>query len=247
MDNNEILNNFYDRTSERFWDPLKGPVGRDKIVLPLIHDVSGNVLEYGFGCGSLLFALAKEPRFQSITGVDLSEVLVRRASDIIDKTDSQWVKKIKLFTPHNDTIPQVSDGSIDLIISVATIEHVLDPYIVLDELHRVGRENAILVCSVPNYAYLKYRLMLLLGKLPKTGTDDPVTDWRKCGWDGMHLHTFTIDSFATLLRSCGWAPVRWTGWGERFRLLFTLRQKYPSLFSGELMAVCKKIERSTVK
>ncbi|WP_420264235.1 class I SAM-dependent methyltransferase [Candidatus Magnetominusculus dajiuhuensis] len=248
MQNNEILTNCYDRkSSERFWDPLNGPVGRDAIVLPLIHGASGNVLEYGFGSGSLLFSLAKERRFHNLIGIDISEVLVKRAMDIIDNTDLEWVKKIKLLTPQNDTIPQVADGSMDLIISVATIEHVLDPYIVLDELHRVARENAIMVCSVPNYAYLKNRFILLLGRLPKTGTDDPVESWRTCGWDGMHIHTFTKDAFATLLRSCGWEPVRWTGWGERYKFLFKLRQKLPSLLSGEIMAVCKKIEMRTAK
>jgi hypothetical protein len=93
---------------------------------------------------------------------------------------------------------------------------------------------------VPNYAYVKHRLNLLVGKLPKTGTDKQVSNWRQCGWDGMHLHCFTKNAFADLLKDCGWNPVRWTGWGTRYPVIRGLRERLPSLFSGELIAVCRK-------
>ena len=42
------INEFYEDTAERFWDPELGPVGRDIHTLPLIDDnYSGNFLEYG--------------------------------------------------------------------------------------------------------------------------------------------------------------------------------------------------------
>ncbi len=140
--------------------------------------------------------------------------------------------------PDADRLPQIADRSVDLIISVATIEHVLDPYRVLDELHRIARDDATLVCSVPNYAYLKHRIRLLFGELPRTGTDEPVASWREAGWDGMHLHTFTQSAFATLLADCGWRPLEWTGWGDRFGWLRGLRQRFPGLLSGEIIACC---------
>jgi SAM-dependent methyltransferase len=150
--------------------------------------------------------------------------------------------KLTLMTPQSDLIPEIADQSIDVVVSVATIEHVIDPYVVLDELHRIAKPDAVFVCSVPNYAYLKHRIQLLFGVQPRTGTDEPVENWRTEGWDGMHLHTFTKSSFATLLTDCGWQPYLWMGCGSRFNSMGFgyFRRKYPGLLSGELIAVCRK-------
>jgi len=236
------LKNYYERDAERFWDPRNGMTGRDLDVYPLLNGLSGSVLEYGSGAGSLLLGLAKEDRFTQCIGVDISEnalAFVRRAWDDQDNIDKG---KLKLITPQDDLLPGVADGSIDVVISVATIEHVVNPYLVLDELYRTAKRTAVLICSVPNYAYLKHRIALLFGKQPKTGTDEPVEKWRMEGWDGMHLHTFTKSSFNVLLRDCGWIPAKWMGCGTRFNSIGFgyFRRRYPGLLSGELIAVCKK-------
>ena len=233
---------YYEEDSERFWDPRRGMTGRDLDVYPLLDGLSGTVLEYGCGCGSLLLGLARESRFTHCTGVDLSERaldMVRRAwADIAPGQNA----RVTCLTPRCDLLPDVASASIDVTISVATVEHVIDPYVVLDELHRITRPDGVLVCSVPNYAYLKHRIALLFGQQPRTGTDEPVDQWRTEGWDGMHLHTFTRSSFTTLLEDCGWTPVRWMGAGERFNWLGIgpLRRRFPGLWSGELIALCRK-------
>ncbi len=236
-----IITDYYDRTSDRFWDPLGGLVGRDAVIAPLIDDRAGNFLEYGFGSGSLLFNVAQNYNFKKVIGIDISETVVKKAKLSLADVDGAWKDNIEFSLPVNDTLPGCGDKSVDVIVSVATIEHVLNPYVVLDELNRIAKDGAQLICSVPNYAYLKHRISLLIGDLPKTGTDAPVSEWREAGWDGMHLHTFTQDAFATLLRDCGWEPVSWTGWGMRAPLLKPLRQKFPQLFSGELIACCSKM------
>jgi len=145
--------------------------------------------------------------------------------------------------PRDDQLPNVADASVDVIVSLATIEHVLNPYIVIDDLHRVARDNAVFICCVPNYAYIKHVVQLLFGIQPRTGTDDPVEKWRSVGWDGMHIHTFTKSSLSVLLKDCGWRPEKWSGWGERFdRFGFgALRRRFPGKLSGEITAVCRKV------
>jgi SAM-dependent methyltransferase len=219
--------------------------GRDLDVYPLLEGLSGRLIEYGCGSGSLLLGLAREPRFENCIGVDISEnalAVVRRAWTEMSPGNEA---KLDLMTPESDLLPLVPESSIDVIISVATIEHVIDPYVVLDELHRIAKPDATLICSVPNYAYLKHRLQLLFGVQPRTGTDEPVEKWRREGWDGMHLHTFTKSSFSILLRDCGWEPRRWLGCGSRFNSigLGILRRRYPGLWSGELIASCRKSMR----
>lgn len=236
------LKQYYEADAERFWDPRAGMTGRDLDVYPLLAGLGGTVLEYGCGSGSLLLGLAREPRFTRCIGVDISD----RARDGVGRAWSDMtpgdLDKVTLLAPRNDVVPDVPDASVDVAICVATVEHVVNPYVVLDELFRIARPGASLVCSVPNYAYLKHRIVLLLGGQPRTGTDEPVEHWRQEGWDGMHLHTFTRSSFTTLLHDCGWDPVRWTGAGERFKSLGlgALRRRFPGLWSGELIALCTK-------
>jgi len=217
---------------------MEGPVGRDPYVLSMLHQRSGSLLEYGFGAGSLLFHLARTGCFSPAFGVDISEQVIRAAERALARCAEPWTRAINLLRAKEDTLPEIRSASIDNIVCVATLEHVFDPYVLLDELRRIASRNAVLVCSVPNYAYLKHRITLLLGGLPKTGTDDPVEKWRASGWDGMHLHTFNRRAFQILLQECGWEPVAWTGWGVRAPWLMRLRQAVPSLFSGELIARC---------
>jgi len=239
-----FLKNYYERDSERFWDPAKGLTGRDLDVYPLLENLSGKVLEYGCGSGSLLLGLARENRFSQCQGIDISENALTKikASWLSTEGGRENPEKVKVSSPTHDRLPDIPSGYFDVVISVATIEHVIDPYIVLDELHRIAKPDGVLICSVPNYAYLKHRVQLLFGVQPRTGTDEPVEKWREEGWDGMHLHTFTKSSFATLLKDCGWEPGRWLGCGTRFNSigLGVLRRRFPGLWSGELIAACRK-------
>lgn len=238
-----ILKDYYERDSDRFWDPVKGLTGRDLDVYPLLNGFAGHLLEYGCGAGSLILGLAGEERFIHCHGVDISENALRKVKlaweSIAGKNQGH---KLTVSLSLNDRLPDIPSASVDVAISVATIEHVLDPYIVLDELHRVTKTGGVLICSVPNYAYLKHRVQLLFGIQPRTGTNKPVEQWRNEGWDGMHLHTFTKSSFSILLKDCGWEPVRWLGRGSRFRAigLEVLRRRFPGVWSGEIIAVCRK-------
>ena len=237
------LKQYYEKDADRFWDPAAGMTGRDLDVYPLLFGLSGDLLEYGCGSGSLLVGLAKEARFTRCVGVDLSEKALASITRAWSRVGDGHQTKVTLMTPEADRLPQVPDASIDVLISVATVEHVVNPYVVLDELHRIAKPGATLVCSVPNYAYLKHRIALLFGRQPRTGTDEPVEKWRTEGWDGMHLHTFTKSSFTVLLKDCGWHPERWTGCGTRFSSVGFgyLRRRFPGLLSGELIAVCSKV------
>ncbi len=240
------LKAFYERDAERFWDPKGGMVGRDLHIYPLLDGFSGTVLEYGCGAGSLLLALAKEDRFSLVYGIDISESALRKIRNAWAELHGNMAKLV-LMAPKGDQVPEVPGNSIDVILCLDTIEHVLNPYVVLDEFYRIGSENAVCVLSAPNYAYIKYVVQLLFGKQPITGSGEPVENWRTAGWDGWHLHTFTKSSLAVLLRDCGWEPERWTGYGERFRWLGLdiLRKRLPGFWSGALTAVCRK--RSTAR
>jgi len=237
------LKQYYEDSSHRYWDPRQGMVGRDLHIYPLLKGLSGTVLEYGCGAGSLLLALAKEDRFDRCIGVDISENVLSMVKQAWRDFGHVDANKVTVMAPDDDRLPGLPDKSADVLLSLDTIEHVVNPYVVIDELHRVARDNAVFIISVPNYAYIKYVINLLFGKQPRTGTNDPVENWRNVGWDGMHLHTFTRSSLAILLRDCGWEPLRWSGYGERLGWLGlgSLRRSFPGFWSGAITAVCRKV------
>lgn len=238
------LKEFYELDARRFWNPLDGITGRDKHIYPLIRGIFGSVLEYGCGSGSLLLHLAKENRFTCLTGVDISTSALNAISNSIQTPDypPEAASKISLIEPVSDQLPAIQSNSIDLVLSLDTIEHVINPYKVIDELYRVTRPGGMFIISVPNYGYIKYVVQLLFGVQPITGSDFAVSQWREAGWDGYHLHTFTINGLKTLLQSCGWKVVQVTGYGSKGRNfgLSLLRARFPRLFSGALTCVCLK-------
>lgn len=238
------LKKYYENSASRFWDPRQGMVGRDLHIYPLLDNLSGTLLEYGCGAGSLLLALAKEDRFTRCIGVDISQIALARIAEARKSMLPGAPDKVVVMEPKDDRLPDVPDSSVDVILSLDTIEHVLDPYVVIDELHRIASDSAVFVISVPNYAYIKYVVNLLFGRQPRTGTNEPVDNWRQTGWDGMHIHTFTRSSLNVLLKNCGWQVVRWSGYGSRFGWLGlnALRENFPGFWSGAITAVCRKTE-----
>jgi SAM-dependent methyltransferase len=243
--NEKALKAFYEKDANRFWDPRAGLTGRDLVVYPLLDECRGRVLEYGCGSGSLLLNLALEDRFTECIGVDISEEALRKVADAwreMSRAAGVDRSKVKLMVPKEDKVPEIPNNSVEVVLILAVLEHVLDPYTVLDELYRVSKPGGKLVVAVPNYGYIKHIVQLLFNIQPITGGSAPVKDWRHTGWDGMHLHTFVKSSLETILTDCGWIPERWTGWGSRFSRigLGLMRRRFPRLFSGELVVVCRK-------
>ena len=244
MKRNE-LQDFYEADAGRFWDPRLGMVGRDLSIYPLLKNFSGSILEYGVGSGSLLLALATEDRFNSLIGVDISQTALSNISKAWADMGGGLGKnlsKLALTAPVEDRLPMVPSNSVDVIMSLDTIEHVLNPYVVLDEFHRISKPNGVFIISVPKYGYIKHVVRLLIGRQPVTGSDEPVERWRTAGWDGWHLHTFTRESLGILLRDCGWVPEFWTGHGDRGKRLGleVLRRRFPAVWSGALTVLCRR-------
>lgn len=91
----------------------------------------------------------------------------------------------------NNPLP-IEDNSIDLVIAGEILEHLINPFMFLQEINRVLKKGGELILSTPNIACLKSRIQLLLGKLPSdcarayaSGEDHLFfhkTDWN---WDNL--------------------------------------------------------------
>jgi ubiquinone/menaquinone biosynthesis C-methylase UbiE len=195
----------------------------------LAGKTSGSLLDVGCGRGEILFGL--EPNFDFLCGIDLVEeelrVLARRA-DLHPRRHKLSFKSCNL-----NTVWPIESDSCDAVTCVAVLEHLFDPYFVVDELRRVLRPGGLLVVEVPNIAYLKYRLRILCGTFPST-SGDPV------GWDGGHLHYFTLESLSKLVESRGLKVLAAKGSG----FLAGLRGIWPSMLTSDICILCRKIDKT---
>ena len=67
-----------------------------------------------------------------------------------------------------DKPPPYPDGYFDVVICIAVLPLVYDPYFIATEFHRILRCGGYLAIECANFAYFRNRLKLLLGKLPTT-------------------------------------------------------------------------------
>jgi len=166
--------------------------------------------------------------------VDVAPVRLARAREKASAaTDSSK------FSFHESDLDQplpVADSSVDVLCSLNVIEHVFDVYSLVADFHRVLKPGGFALFQVPNIGYLKHRARLLFGNLPVTSSPH---NWPEIGWDGGHLHYFTLNSFTELLNHAGFEIVRRTGTG----LMGGWRNWYPSLLTGDLVLLVRKKPR----
>jgi len=202
---------------------------REDLALSLL-DKGDKLLDIGCGKGSLMFK-AKQ-KFNEVYGIDISPSRIEQAKkDAVEKFPDSRAFHFNLCNI-NEQI-NFNDCMFDAVTLIHIVEHVFDPYFVVGEAYRVLKQNGILIANVPNIAYIKQRIRLLLGKLPVTSSP---YNWNQIGWDGGHLHYFTKKTFCGLLEGCGFKILKVTGSG----LFATFRNFYPSLLTGDICVKAQK-------
>jgi 2-polyprenyl-3-methyl-5-hydroxy-6-metoxy-1,4-benzoquinol methylase len=203
---------------------------REELALSLLEG-GEKFLDVGCGNGSLAFKASK--KFQEVYGVDICETSIKEAKQSVDHLFTGESKFYFHACNINEKI-DFPDGTFDAVASIAVIEHVFDPYFVVREVHRVLKPGGIFVAQVPNIAYFKQRICLLMGKLPVTAY--PYNVWSELGWDGGHLHYFTKKTFCGLFEDCGFQILEVSGCG----FLAKFRNFYSSLLTGDICVKAKK-------
>lgn len=99
----------------------------------------------------------------------------------------------------------------DAIVCADVLEHVVDPPAVLRQLRQLATPDATFVISLPNIAHLAVRMMLLFGRFPQMDRG-PL--------DRTHLHFYTRDTAAAMLREAGLRIERVTATGVPLDELF---------------------------
>jgi len=207
-------------------------------VARLLRDEKGRLLDIGCGAGHLVVSLAEMTggRFCRLDGIDLSDVRVNNGRNAIATRYPHLADRIRLDVGDADKPLPFEDGSYDVVICCAVLEHLVNPFEMMREVSRVCRPNGVLILTVPNAGYIRHVKDLLLGRLPLTGIDErEISLWEHEGWDGGHLHYFTKHALGDLLKLVGFAPEIWTSDGR-----FAKLRRWSRLLSGNLTVLARK-------
>ncbi len=94
----------------------------------------GEVVDLGCGAGQLVLELAREAPGLHVTGIDLSEELLAVARQSADQLGLEHRTEFRIGNVENLPFP---DGSLDLVVSTASLHHWADPLKVFNEIERV--------------------------------------------------------------------------------------------------------------
>lgn len=180
------------------------------------------------GCGTGEFAARAAARYRSVVATDVSPAVIAEARATRGAPAAGEAALRFEVLDANQPLP-FPDGAFDGVVSLSTLQYVLDPEQLLREAARVLRPGGHLLVEVPNLAYLPQRLRLAAGRPPRTSY------WRH-GIDGGNLHYFTGDLLESLVRGAGLLPRRLTGSG----VFAPLRTWWVRLLCGNLFVLAEK-------
>ena len=204
----------------------KFEVYREDAVLDLLP-YGNRLLDIGCGEGNLL--LNAFSRFKDVYGIDVAKTRLAVAKRKINKLSKHKKTHVYLeFADADYRLPYKSDF-FDAVTMIATLEHFFDPFHVISEVKRTLKAGAVLVIEVPNIGFLPRRLALLTGRLPITSEDE-------FGWDGGHLHYFTVNNLIDFLEKYNFKIESVTCSG----IFASLRSWWASLLGADIIIKARK-------
>lgn len=161
-------------------------------LLKLIGPGSLNVADLGCGNGSFSNAIAALGH--SVTGLDSSVSAIEQASNAYPSC--------RFFHASVYDLPaQMNAASFDLVVSLETIEHLVDPRALLRSARKLLRPDGLLILTTPYHGYLKNLVLAASGKM-----DDHFTAL----WDGGHVKFFSVRTLTRLLEQEGFGRPHFT-------------------------------------
>ena len=190
---------------------------RFQLVSGLLSPLSPQTI-FDLGCGDGYQAEIIRMTMSSVVvnGCDISPAAIERASKRMDSCYNLDID--------SSDLPEDSE-SYDAVVCIAVLEHLYDVSHALKEIHRILIPGKHVLVQVPNVAFWRFRLEILLGKLPYVLADE------------RHLHSFNRSFLLERLQLAGFT--NFSIYGQRHRIKW-LAKLSPSLFSENLFVLAQK-------
>lgn len=206
----------------------------EEIIQRFFDSKSNCWLDIACGNGSLIFKVHNHFRYSC--GIDICFSRIKEARSKLTLDNNKKQNSIFFLQANADDALPFRDNSFDVVSGIAILEHIFDPYFLVEEIKRILKNEGIFILLVPNIAYIKHRIRLLFGRLPATSA---FLNWKLAGWDGGHLHYFTKASIYKLLEEFGFLILKIKGSG----VFAPLRNWYPALLSGDFCIKARLLKK----
>jgi SAM-dependent methyltransferase len=204
-------------------------------LLPFMPTHPGRVLEIGCGEGNFSRRL-KERGAAETWGVEIVESAGARARQALDHVLVGDISKI---------VDELPESYFDLVVCNDVLEHLYDPYSVLDRLKSRISASGVVVSSIPNIRYYPTFSQLLIRKKWEY-EESGILDWT-------HVRFFTVRSIREMYERLGYEILRHEGVNpmpDRPRLYrlanFVLRGKLDDMKYSQFVTVARPVHRDPV-
>jgi 2-polyprenyl-3-methyl-5-hydroxy-6-metoxy-1,4-benzoquinol methylase len=160
--------------------------GVRKEILPLVPKHSSRVLEIGCSQGNTLLYLKDNGYCDWTCGVDLFADAVELAKPKLDEVYQANIE---------ETILPIEAESIDLILCLDVLEHLVDPHKVVAYLHKLLVPGGIIIASIPNVRHYSVSFPLIFQNKWEYKSNGVL--------DNTHLRFFVKDTAIGLMQSSG--------------------------------------------
>lgn len=162
-------------------------------MLSFIPPDTHRLLEVGCAAGNFGRQL-KERGVEEVWGVEVDETPANHARQVLDRVFTGDIAVV---------LDELPAGYFDVVLFNDVLEHLVDPWTVLERVKRVLRPGGMVVSSIPNIRYYPYIRRLLLHK---------EWDYEEQGvLDRTHLRFFTTRSIKGMYHELGYEILRHEG------------------------------------
>lgn len=157
-----------------------------KDILPFIPKHVSRILDIGCGSGDTLAYLKANNYCNYTYGVELVHEAADVAAKRVDKLYRSNIEEMNL---------DLKAESIDLILCLDVLEHLINPYQLIHYLHTILTPNGSIIASIPNIRHYSASLPLFLMNK---------WEYKKSGiLDDTHLRFFVRDTAIELMQGSG--------------------------------------------
>ena len=149
-------------------------------IAQFVEPGSTNILEYGYGDGSLLLGLQRDRQCKGVYGVEINPKAIDAMDGLLDKT---WL--IDLNKP-DAWLEEEYEGFFNYILAPMSMEHTYDPWYVLKKFNKYLAPGGKLIVQTPNVQCWETLYRLLTGDFPYVSGGT---------WDYSHIRWYTLKSW----------------------------------------------------